>query len=80
MSAIKEREAARRQAANQDGDAPNLSALEHLEAEESKRPRAAVVHEGEATAPLGDRARREPRRRADLRVGRGKDRCIQAGV
>jgi len=44
MSAIKEREAARRQAANQDGDAPNLSALEHLEAEESKRPRAAVVH------------------------------------
>jgi formate/nitrite transporter FocA (FNT family) len=45
MSAIKEREAARRQAANQDGDAPNLSALEHLEAEESKRPRAAVVHE-----------------------------------
>ena len=29
----------------QDADAPNLSATEHREAEESKRPRAAVIHE-----------------------------------
>src|ERR1044072_7191164 len=44
MSAIKESEA-RKKAANQDGESPNLSAIEHLEAEEQKRPRAAVIHE-----------------------------------
>jgi formate/nitrite transporter FocA (FNT family) len=37
--------AARQQAAQQDGDAPNLSEVEQLEAEEQKRPRAAVIHE-----------------------------------
>ena len=44
MSAIKESEAERK-AANQEVDAPDLSAIEHLEAEEQKRPRAAVIHE-----------------------------------
>jgi formate-nitrite transporter family protein len=43
MSAIKESE--RKKAANQDGNAPNLSEVEDLEAEEQKRPRAAVIHE-----------------------------------
>lgn len=44
MSQLKENEAQKR-AANREGDAPNLSAIEHLEAEEQKRPRAAVIHE-----------------------------------
>jgi|ERR1043165_4143174 formate/nitrite transporter FocA (FNT family) len=49
MSATKEREAEReaerKSAAGQDSAAPNLSANEHLLAEEQKRPRAAVIHE-----------------------------------
>jgi len=44
MSSIKESEA-RRKAEQQDGEAPNLSAVEQLEVEEQKRPRAAVIHE-----------------------------------
>jgi formate-nitrite transporter family protein len=49
MSAIKETEAKRKEAASPDGEAPNLSALEHLEAEEQKRPRAAVIHQAVRT-------------------------------
>ena len=49
MSAIKEREAERKSAVDQDGDAPDLSATEHVEAENQKRPRAAVIHEAVRT-------------------------------
>ena len=49
MSAIKESKAERKHAANEDGDAPNLSATEHGEAEEQKRPRAAVIHQAVRT-------------------------------
>lgn len=48
MSATKESKAAQ-QAANQDGASPNLSEVEHREAEEQKRPRAAVIHEAVRT-------------------------------
>src|SRR5215213_6372673 len=48
MSTIKESKAEHK-AANQDGDVPDLSAIEHLEAEEQKRPRAAVIHEAVRT-------------------------------
>src|ERR1043166_6539342 len=44
MSATREREE-RHKAANQDGGPSNLSETEALEAQESKRPRAAVIHE-----------------------------------
>ena len=43
MSTIKEK--TEHKTANQDGGAPNLSETEQREAEKSKRPRAAVVHE-----------------------------------
>ena len=44
MSATREREELNK-AANQDGGPSNLSRTEALEAQESKRPRAAVIHE-----------------------------------
>jgi formate-nitrite transporter family protein len=49
MSAIKETTAEPQEAAKQDGDARDLSASEHREAEEQKRPRAAVIHEAVRT-------------------------------
>ena len=44
MSAMKETQE-RKPSADQDGSAPNLSETEQREAEQQKRPRAAVIHE-----------------------------------
>jgi formate/nitrite transporter FocA (FNT family) len=44
VSTIKEKEE-REKAANEEASVPNLTEVEHREAEEQKRPRAAVIHE-----------------------------------
>jgi formate/nitrite transporter FocA (FNT family) len=45
MNIIKESKGAHNKAPDHDGQAPDLSPIEHSEAEEQKRPRAAVIHE-----------------------------------
>ena len=49
MSPIKENKAQLNQTDHHDDAASNLSELEKLEAEEQKRPRAAVIHEAVRT-------------------------------